>query len=206
MVIETMATSLVLGKARGGKIRNIGETNIRGWYFFLAGFGVEFVSVLINSRDLLGLSQFLNNYFIYIHGISYLMIFAGLILNFNKKSMILIFIGTLLNLIVIMANSGQMPVSGEGLQLAGLLENLEALKSQSVITHTLITENTRFSILGDIIRISKPYPFPKLLSIGDIFIAIGVFFFLQKAMVIKGGFQKNKMINFEYKGTKKIRF
>jgi len=134
------------------------------------------------------------------------MIFAGLILNFNKKSMILIFIGTLLNLIVIMANSGQMPVSGEGLQLAGLLENLEALKSQSVITHTLITENTRFSILGDIIRISKPYPFPKLLSIGDIFIAIGVFFFLQKAMVIKGGFQKNKMINFEYKGTKKIRF
>ncbi|WP_094548988.1 DUF5317 family protein [Petroclostridium xylanilyticum] len=65
------------------------------------------------------------------------------------------------------------------------------LKSQMVITHTLITSSTRLSILADIIAIPKPYPLPKVLSIGDIFIAFGVFVFIQEAMLSRRLIEKN---------------
>ncbi len=183
MFIESMASSIVVGKIRGGKIKNIGNIVIKKWYLFIIGFGLEFLSVYLHIKDVGTLSSFVDKYFIYIHSISYALIFIGLIFNFSKKSMILVFLGTLLNYIVIISNGGQMPVSGEVLSLLGMEENLTMLKKQAIITHTLITENTRLVLLGDIIPAFKHYPFPKILSIGDIFIYLGIFFFLQHAML-----------------------
>ncbi|KGG80097.1 DUF5317 domain-containing protein [Caloranaerobacter azorensis] len=200
MLIESMATSLVVGKVRGGKLENIGKVQIRGWYFFVLGFIIEFTSVYLKMKNIGIISTFINKYFIYVHSLSYILIFIGLILNFKNKSMILVFIGTLLNFIVIVANGGRMPVSPEGLKTAGLISNLEMLKNDMIITHTLITDSTKLSILGDIIPLSKPYPFPKMISIGDIFLGLGIFCFIQGAMTKKGIFsRKSKMIRFEYK-------
>ncbi|WP_069650813.1 DUF5317 domain-containing protein [Caloranaerobacter ferrireducens] len=200
MLIESMATSLVVGKVRGGKLENIGKIQIRGWYLFVLGFIIEFASVYLKIKNFGVISTFVDKYFIYIHSLSYILIFIGLILNFKNKSMILVFIGTLLNFIVIVANGGRMPVSPEGLKAANLISNLEMLKKDMIITHTLITDSTRLPILGDIIPLIKPYPFPKMISIGDIFLGLGIFFFIQEAMTKKRIFsKKSKMIKFEYK-------
>ncbi len=50
MVIETIILSLLLGKLKGGKIRNIGNLYINGWYLFVISFLVEIISLLIVSR------------------------------------------------------------------------------------------------------------------------------------------------------------
>jgi hypothetical protein len=201
MLAESMATSVIVGKIRGGKIRNIEKVNIRAWYLFIISFVLEFTCVYFYNKDLGEITKTLNEYFIYIHGFSYLLMFIGLILNFNKKSMILVFVGTLLNFVVITANGGQMPVSGEGLQNLGLISQLEALKHHQIATHTLITQGTKISILADIIPLPKPYPLPKMISIGDIFIGLGVFCFIQGAMADKSMFnRKINMIEFQYRG------
>lgn len=183
MLIESVASSLVVGKVRGGKFKDIGELNIKKQYLFIIGFGIEFLSVFLYAKNIWGLSGFFDKYFIFIHSLSYIIIFTGLVLNFNKRSMILIFIGALLNYIVIVTNGGQMPVSASGLSLLGMEPYLEMLKNNSVITHTLITDNTNLLFLGDIIPTPKFYPFSKIISIGDVFIGIGIFVLIQNGML-----------------------
>ncbi|MTI49742.1 DUF5317 domain-containing protein [Sporosalibacterium faouarense] len=185
MIIESVASSLVVGKARGGKFKLIGELELKKYYLFIIGFGIEFLSVFLNTKNLGFMNQILDKYFIIIHTISYLLIFIGLIFNFNKKSMIFVFIGTLLNYIVIISNGGQMPVSGSGLSYLGLKDTLNALKNHAIITHTLVNENTRLFFLGDVIPTPKFYPFSKMISIGDIFLGIGVFILIQNGMLKK---------------------
>ncbi len=200
MLIETTVTSLAVGKVRGGKIKNIEQIELKAWYLFILGFILEFASVYFSSRNVPYVSELINEYFIFIHAASYILISIALILNFNFKSMILIFIGTIMNFIVIIVNGGKMPVSAEGLKAAGLHEYLKMLIDGKVITHTIIDKTTKLPILGDIITIPNPYPLPKLLSIGDIFLAIGIFLFLQKAMMNKNMFKRDsKIVSFEYR-------
>lgn len=201
MLIETTVISLIVGKIRGGKLSNIGKIELKAWYLFIVGFVLEFASIYFSSQEVHYISNFIEEYFVFIHGTSYVLILIALIINFKHKSMILVFIGTLLNFLVIILNGGQMPVSEAGLKSAGLLENLQMLIDKKVITHTLINETTKLEILGDIITIPKPYPLPKLISIGDIFLAIGIFLFLQKAMKYNNSIFKreDKILRFGYK-------
>lgn len=192
MIVESMS-SLVVGKLRGGKIRNIENISLKYWYLFIIGFLLEFVSVYLGGKQTGLIYEFLSSYFIYIHALSYIIIGIGLVLNFKNKSLIVFFIGHVLNFIVIIANNGQMPVSGSGLEKLGLLKNLEMLNSGSVLTHTLVNEATKFKFLGDVIQIPKPYPLPKMISIGDVFLLIGIFLFIQGAML-----SKNRKSKYEF--------
>lgn len=202
MLIESMGTSLIIGKIRKGKIKNIGNIHVRGWYLFIIGFILEFTSVLLKVKNIDFAVKILEDYFIYIHCLSYILIIIGLILNFDKKSVILIFIGTVLNFVVIMLNGGQMPVSASKMISAGLSEQAMMLKNNQIITHTVINDTTVLPILGDIIPLSKPYPLPKMVSIGDIFLGLGVFFFIQEAMIKNRMFRsKGKMIQPGYRSS-----
>ncbi|PKM49175.1 MAG: hypothetical protein CVV02_17325, partial [Firmicutes bacterium HGW-Firmicutes-7] len=51
------------------------------------------------------------------------------------------------------------------------------------LTHTVLNESTKLRILGDVIHLPKPYPFPKSLSIGDLFLIGGVFRLIQMLML-----------------------
>ncbi len=95
----------------------------------------------------------------------------------------LFLIGTLLNFIVIFANGGKMPVSLSGPKWQ---ENpIDITISDIDFKHMSLDENTRLPYLADVILIAKPYPFPKILSIGDVFLNLGLFFFLQEEMLKK---------------------
>jgi len=48
-----------------------------------------------------------------------------------------------------------------------------------------VSKDTKFVYLADIILIPRPYPLPKILSLGDIFLMIGVFVFFQEEMFIE---------------------
>ena len=84
-----------------------------------------------------------------------------------------------------------MPVAIDGIDGS---KNIKIELRTSDIKHEAMTEDTRLPFLGDIIRIPPPYPLPKILSIGDIFLIVGVFVFFQEGMTSKKR-SKIKVIN-----------
>lgn len=181
MIIESIGSSLIIGLLRGGRFSNMKEEEIRKWYFIVASFFVEFSAVFLVEKGY----HVVNNYIFFIHLASYTLLFIGIFFNINRLSFKLILLGTLLNFIVIMLNGGQMPVSEAAMLKAGLGADLKALLQGDIVTHTIITKNTVLQFLGDVIMLPKPYPRPKVLSPGDILMAVGVFMFLQEIMVKK---------------------
>jgi len=103
-------------------------------------------------------------------------------MNYNEKGFRLVLLGTILNFMPIALNKGKMPVSIDALKFSSLYSELKLLKEGRILTHVLENEATKMGILGDIIPIPKPYLLPKIISIGDIFIALGLFVVIQKYM------------------------
>lgn len=181
MIIESVGTSLVVGKLRKGKFSNLQDAEIHKWYFIVAAFLLEFASVLLSNKGF----AFFSQQIFFIHFASYSLLFIGMYFNISKLSFKLILLGTFLNFIVIMLNGGRMPVSQDAMVQAGLTADLAALQNGEIITHTIITKNTLLQFLGDIFLLPKPYPKPKVFSLGDVFMAVGVFMYIQEVMVKK---------------------
>lgn len=181
MIIESVGTSLVVGKLRKGKFSYLKDAEIHKWYLIVFAFLLEFIAVFLSSRGY----QFVSNNIFSIHLISYSLLFVGIYFNISKLSFKLIMLGTFLNFLVIMLNGGQMPVSQDAMIRAGLTGDLDALINGEIITHTVIGKDTVLKFLGDIFILAKPYPKPKVFSLGDVFLAIGIFVYIQEIMVKK---------------------
>jgi len=93
--------------------------------------------------------------------------------------------GVALNLLVIVANGGFMPIAPEALVQAGIVESTQSVTlysrrpaSKGVV---LPREETALWWLSDIIALR--FPIRNVISIGDILIAVGIFLFIQKTML-----------------------
>lgn len=75
-----------------------------------------------------------------------------------------------------------MPVSGEAMAAIGLTDNMLAIRDGKIITHALMNNHTVLRYLGDILVLPKPYPRPKIFSVGDVFMALGIFMYIQEIM------------------------
>ncbi|MDF2890864.1 MAG: hypothetical protein K0R80_1231 [Clostridia bacterium] len=181
MIVEGLGTSLVVGKLRRGKFSNMKDAEIHKWYLIVSAFLIEFIAVFLSNKGY----QVVSNNIFAIHFITYSLLFIGIYFNISKLSFKLIMLGTFLNFLVIMLNGGQMPVSQEAMISAGLAGDLKALIDGEVITHAVIAKDTVLKFLGDIFILPKPYPRPKVFSIGDVFMAVGVFIYIQEIMVKK---------------------
>lgn len=180
MLAETTGASLLVCLIRKGKLKNLQHVYISGWYLL-------FISGILQIILTLG---YLEDFFYPIVILSYALILICLALNFHKFSMMITFIGVLLNSVVIAFNQGFMPVSSKGLEIAGY--NMSSITSVRLDTfHALITDTTHLTFLADIIPIPKPYLFPQMLSIGDFFIMVGVFLFFQNAVLSKNPMRKH---------------
>lgn len=174
MYLEPVLSSLLIAKIRKGKLSNLLNLELKGWYLFFISAVIQFISNIAFFKLSGPFAEFVVSNFVYIHAITFILILVGLVLNFPKQSMIVLFIGTLLNFAVITANDGAMPVVMDEYSLANI---------ELDIRHSILDETTRLPFLADIIKIPRPYPFPQIISIGDVFIMIGVFMFIQELLV-----------------------
>ncbi|WMM25656.1 DUF5317 domain-containing protein [Tissierella sp. MB52-C2] len=190
MVTETITLSLLLGKLTGGKIRNIGNLYINGWYLFVISFLAEIISLFIASKTNGNLSIIIENNFFYIHIFIYLLLIMGLMMNFREIGLRITLFGSTLNFLPLLLNNGKMPVSINALKHSKLYIQLSLLDEGRIMTHALADKGTKLWILGDIIPIPKPYFFPKIISIGDILIALGLFILIvthmKKRYIVEG--------------------
>lgn len=195
MLIEAVLFSLIIGKLRGGKFKCIGQITIHNLWAFILAFAIELGILFAASAGF----EMIQGYRMHLHALSYAILFIALISNRRLKAMWVIFLGSLLNFIAIFMNGGAMPISVDGLMRAGLEREAQIISSGGIITHRALTMATRFPILAGVIVLPPPYPFPRLISIGDIVIYLGIILFIQNAMLQERLAKQSRMIRFKYK-------
>lgn len=146
------------------------------------GFALQ-VGVLYLGRYLPGL-QWLSPV---LHIGAYAVILCALAVNWRLPGAVIILVGTLMNFLVIAANGGRMPVAEKALMGAGLDAQVEVLKAGERATHMLLEQGVRLGFLADVYHMRAPVLPPSCFSIGDVFMAIGVFIVVFQGMMGRCG-------------------
>ncbi len=166
---------IIIGFIRGGKLKYLSEFDFPFFYLIIAALliqlSVDLVMKVIPNQTLAYMML----------AISYLLMLAGLWLNRSNEFLYIVMIGVLLNFFVIALNGG-MPVSFGAAKAMGISAEKFSSGLATDFKHVPMFAATKFKILADIIPTPKFYPLPAIYSVGDIFIAIGIFFFLQSHM------------------------
>ncbi|NMO96359.1 DUF5317 domain-containing protein [Paenibacillus lemnae] len=180
MVFDGIILGLVVGLIKGGfrhGLQAFSQIRLKGGWIFPILFLIQlFIFRFQESNpDFAALSNYLF-VAIYIVGMWFLW------MNRQYKGFPIILIGVFLNFLVMAVNGGRMPVS---LQAASVLDPyyLDMLKNSTVVTkHYLMDASTRLPFLGDIIPLSSPYPRTQAISLGDIIMNVGIFFYIVHLM------------------------
>ncbi|WP_075865447.1 DUF5317 domain-containing protein [Carboxydothermus islandicus] len=174
--------ALILGYLFKGRLKNLAELEFTALFSFILAFLIQFLI------DYQMAHPFIRAYGRYLHLFSYLLLFYGIYKNIKLPGMGLIGLGVFLNFLVIAANGGYMPADPRTISPEWI-----AMMKQGILgTHTLIDEHTRLVFLADNIYlwfypITFSYGKP-IISFGDIFITVGVFWLVFKGM----RYRKNK--------------
>ena len=162
-MLLVLIISIVIGWLRGGRLRNLTEIRVRLWWLLPLGFILLAASVFVpDEKHEIAVGFVL---------VSYLPLLLFVWLNRDMAGMWIAGMGVLMNFTVIVLNGG-MPVLEEAVRIAGGSSDL-ILDAK----HVVLDENTSLPFLADVI------PLPNaVLSLGDVFLAIGIGAFLEDQM------------------------
>jgi len=192
MFIEAVLIALFIGGFRGGRLSNIIDMNIRGWYLILLSLLLSLSPVFLRNFENIGNTPVVLMFF----GMVILLIVLAL--NMDKKGAWLILIGGLLNAGIMVFNGFRMPVIVGGLEGAGLSALLEGITDGTIINYVASEATGVMTVLTKFIIIPKPYPIPKILSIGDIVMSIGLLWMIMGEMARPSYSGKGKMVQYTY--------
>jgi hypothetical protein len=161
---------LGVGFAARGSLRNFERIRVRWWAVALVGLATQVLPVPERYGTGLAVGLLLA---------SYVLLIVFVWINRRLPAAPLILIGLVLNASVIAANQG-MPVSAAAIRSAGssgesLVSGVEGKK------HHLMTDDDVLRPLADVIPI--PSPIGVILSIGDLFLYLGVACFIVLVMI-----------------------
>ncbi len=183
ILLVTTSLALAIALARGGTFSGLASTRLRyGWLAILL-FALQALVIYFPQPARGGVWS---PQTLLLVG-SHLLVLLVVGLNWRLPGMPLIGIGLALNLLVMVANGGYMPITPEALQRAGLGHLALGDASGSRLTATkdilLAREETRLWVLSDIVVIPATLPLSSVFSVGDAVLAAGVWWFFQSTMV-----------------------
>lgn len=149
-----------VGLATGGRLTNLGEHRLAGWWLLPVGVGVQVLSNTIEGDPAFALLL-----------ASYVLLAAFTLANARLFGMVVVTIGLLANLLVIAVNEG-MPVRREAVIKAGIAADDRDLASISMQNkHHYERPSDDLMFLADIIPVR---PLREVLSIGDVIMSAGI--------------------------------
>jgi MFS family permease len=112
----------------------------------------------------------------FLHSCTYALLFWFVVANMHIRRLIPVYAGLGLNALAILVNGGQMPVSPEAADAAGLGELRSVSESAS-----------HLHFLGDVFAIPKELLFANAFSVGDVLIGLGAIAFIVLVSLDRGG-------------------
>lgn len=174
-----MLLGLALGYLRGGRIGNLARLELRGIWLLLPPLVLQLLIFPLGARG--PLITWGTPYW---HILSYLFLLGFVVWNRRYPELWVVGFGMILNFLVIVANGGYMPVSGEALRKAGLEKVAQALEEGTRTGNTtLMSHDTRLNFLGDWLFLPSWIPLSSAFSIGDVVLGIGALALLARRMV-----------------------
>lgn len=143
----------------GGSLRQLGSLRLRA--LGLAAVGLLLQVVVISIVP--GGNRFVHEA---IHVVSYLPLLAFCVINRRVRGVLVIGLGTVLNLAAIVANHGVMPAQPGALRLAGL-------SIRGGFANSAPVAHARLAWLGDVFGTPRAVPLHNVFSVGDLLIVAG---------------------------------
>lgn len=175
MILEAIILAfIVLFFMKDKDINNL--INFKFKMISLAFFGI-FLMIFINfvtAHYFGGLTDFFVKYFTIFHIISILAIGISLTSNYKNYGLLLSGIGTFLNAFPVIFN-GKMPVSVSALMKTNNERIIKLIYMGGSLSHGVF-DSPKFYFLSDIIPLHRFIGNSKVISVGDIFISLGLFF------------------------------
>ena len=184
ILLDAIVVSVVIGLLRGGRLARLAELRFAHGWLVLAAVALQYplVSNLVGNTAIIGVPLAFP-----MMAVSLLLVLAAVWTNRRLPGVPLIGLGLLLNLAVMACNGGWMPMTPEALTRMGRLWHLtpqgDVPKVWGAKNVALSRAETRLWWLSDIFVIVAPFPFRAAFSIGDVFVAAGLFWLLQQALL-----------------------
>ena len=171
-LLIVLAISILMALLRGGRFLNLSEIKLRAWPLLLVGFGLQIVADRIPSDR-----SWSHDAAVTLIIVSFIPLIWLAWLNRHEAGMWLVGVGVFMNFTVIALNGG-MPVLPEAASI-GLGRDITAVDFDALSKHVLMDDGTALAFLGDVIpvRIIR-----NVISIGDVFLAVGLGVFVEDQM------------------------
>ena len=169
MLFDAAILTIVVGLIAGGRVGRLKDLGLRAPWVFVAAALVRIVLVVMGAREAPATEQIGGA----LHVATYLVLLLGLWRNRHLRAMWVVALGVALNVLVIAANGGSMPVDRELAVQAGNTRLVRMMESPRHAIHTPVTGDTRLQPLADVLLLPRPYPNPHVFSVGDVFVTIG---------------------------------
>jgi hypothetical protein len=179
MFLTALLIGILVGFLLKGNIKNIDVEKIKAPYLAVIAFSIEFILFTLVRKGLLSSGNI--TYILYLT--QYILILLFIYKNRKDYSFLVIGIGIILNALAIFLNGGAMPVSPEAMVKAGIISSINEVKETMASSEGLYiiqNSNTLLPFLGDVIPLKHFRHY--VISIGDIFISIGLIWYIIKEM------------------------
>ncbi|MGH8945335.1 MAG: DUF5317 domain-containing protein, partial [Acidimicrobiia bacterium] len=155
--------SLAVAVLRGGRLLNLGDIELRGWWLLIIALGLQLgTRWLPETAETTGLVMVLS---------SFALLMFLVVLNRSKEGMLLAGIGVLMNFTVIAANGGMPVLAGAAEVASGFTVSDPDLADS--YKHVPLNEDSRLTFLADVIPL-RIAGIAEVISLGDIFLALGL--------------------------------
>ncbi|MDD2954704.1 MAG: DUF5317 domain-containing protein [Oscillospiraceae bacterium] len=172
--------SIVIGWLRGGRLHNFLHYSLRGLFLPIAAFLLE-----AGFEPFFRLTGWEPSRWLWAAVLTeYLLIFSFLFLNRQEVSTWFLAAGTAANFLVIACNGWRMPVSAAIYEMPSLSSFVERIEAGTLMEYCIAGPSTRFLWLGDVIHFDF-IPGMSFASVGDFFMAVGVFLLIQAFMTAR---------------------
>ena len=172
MLLDAAVLAITVGMIAGGRLGRLKELDLRApWVFVLAAAAQVGLMVLGAAGVSLGVGWAPALYVL-----TFVLVLMGIWANRRLPGMCLVGAGVFLNLVVIAANGGSMPVDRGLAVRAGNTQMVEMLDSPAYTNHVAAGEGTRLRWLGDVLALPMVVPRPEFYSpgsVGDVLVTLG---------------------------------